>query len=184
MDKLFVQQYFQLHSKFNDTVNYTLSSGFSGSGLIPIRGVPLFLFDLSGMDVTYNMISVNTGGIRENNRKGLKINVCKTLDTNFSIFPEAHVNFTHLHDIRELWDKEVIISPGKTQTCAVLVLAKRTAPPIEQIITDPAGRYVFFKIKHTTDAALALYAPSGTMKEPRIDKQMLGNQGSRFESGC
>ena len=43
-------------------------------------------------------------------------------------------------------------SPGKTQTCGVLVLAKRTAPPIEQIITDPAGRYVFFKIKNTADA--------------------------------
>ena len=39
-----------------------------------------------------------------------------------------------------LGSSEMERSPGKTQTCGVLVLAKRTAPPIEQIITDPAGR--------------------------------------------
>ena len=71
-----------------------------------------------------------------------------------------------------LVSSEMERSPGKTQTCVVLVIAKRTAPPIEQIITDPAGRYVFFKIKNTTDAVLALYAPSGTMKQQRIDRQM------------
>ena len=39
---LFAQKYFQLYSIFNDIVNYTLSSGFSGSGLIPIGGMSLF----------------------------------------------------------------------------------------------------------------------------------------------
>ena len=118
------------------------------------------------------MISVNIGGIRENNRRDLVISYCKTLDTDFSILQETHVNFSHLHDIRELWDGEVIISPGKTKTCGVLVLAKRAAPPIEQIINDLAGRYIFLKIKNTTDAVLALYVPSGIMKERRIDGQM------------
>ena len=80
------------------------------------------------------------------------------------------VNFSHLHYIRELWDEEVIISPGKKQTYDVLVLAKRTASPIEQIITDPAGRYVFFKIKNTADPVLTLYDHSGTMKEQRVDR--------------
>ena len=124
------------------------------------------------MDVRYNMISVNTGGIRENNRRNLVINYCKTLDTDFSILQEIHVNFPHLHNIRKLWDGEVIILPGKTKTCGVLVLGKRTAPPIEQTITDPAGKFVSVKIKNTTDAVLALYAPSGTMKERRIYRQM------------
>ena len=55
----------------------------------------------------------------------------------------------------------------------MLVLAKRTAPPIEQIITDPAGRYVFSKFKNTADAVLALYSPSGTTKERRRGRQML-----------
>ena len=118
------------------------------------------------------MISVNIGGIRQNNRRDLVISYCKTLDTDFSILQETHVNFSHLHDIRELWDGEVIISPGKTKTCGALVLAKRTAPPIEQIINDLAGRYIFLKIKNTTDAVLALYVPSGIMKERRIDGQM------------
>ena len=36
MGRLFVHKYFQLQSKFNYIVNYTLSSGFSGSGLISI----------------------------------------------------------------------------------------------------------------------------------------------------
>ena len=117
------------------------------------------------MDVTYSMVSVNTGEIRENNRRDIVINYCKTLDTDFPILQKTLINFSHLHDIRKLWDREVIISPGKKQTCGVLLLAKRTAPPIEQIITNPAGRYVFFKIKNTADAALPLYAPlAGTMK--------------------
>ena len=124
------------------------------------------------MDVMYNMISVNTGGIRENNTRDLMINYCKTLDLDFSILQETHIRFSHLHDITELWNGEVIISPGKTKTCGVLVLAKWTKPPIKQIITDPVGRYVFFKIKNTADVVLALYAPSGTMKERRIDRQM------------
>ena len=119
------------------------------------------------MDVTHSMISVNTGRIRENNRKDLVINYRKTLDTGFSILHERHVNFSHLHDSQELSDGEVIILLGKTQTCGFLILAKRIAPPIKQIITDPAGRYVFFKIKNTTDAVLALYVPSRTMKEQR-----------------
>ena len=47
MARLIVQQYFQLYSNFNSIVNYTLSSGFSGFGLILIGGILLFLFDLS-----------------------------------------------------------------------------------------------------------------------------------------
>ena len=152
-------------------MNYTLSSGFSGTGLVPIGGIPLFAIWPFKMDVTYSMTSVNTGGIRENNRRDLIINYCKTLDSNFSIIQETHVNFSHLHDVRELWNGEVIISPGKTQTC-VVVLWKRTAPPIEQIITDLARKYIFFNIKNTANAVLALYAPSGSMKGRRIDKQM------------
>ena len=42
MGTLFAQKFFQLYSNFNDIVNYTLSSGFSGSGLIPIGGMSLF----------------------------------------------------------------------------------------------------------------------------------------------
>ena len=124
------------------------------------------------MDVTYSMISFSTAGIRENNRRNLVINYCKTLDTDFSILQEKHVNFSHLHDTMELWDGEVIVSPGKRQTCGVLVIAKRTALPIEQMIADPTGRYAFFKIKNTTDAVLALYAPSGIMMERLIERQM------------
>ena len=93
---------------------------------------------------------------------------------------ETHVNFPHLHDIRETWDGEVIILPGKTQVCGVLVLTKITASPVEQIITEPARRYVFFKIKNTTDVVLALHAPSGTMKERRINRQMFIRKNKKF----
>ena len=56
------------------------------------------------MDVTYSMASPSTGGIKENNRLDSVINYCKTKDTDFSILQEAHVNFSHLYDIRDLWD--------------------------------------------------------------------------------
>ena len=103
-------------------MNFNLNSGFSGFGSIPIGGITLFLFDFSKL--------VNTRGIRENNRRDLVIKYCKILDTDFSILQESNVNFSYLQDIRELWDGEVIILPGKTQTCGVLVLAKRTIPPV------------------------------------------------------
>ena len=77
------------------------------------------------------MITVNTSGVRKSNRRDLVINYCKTLDTDFSIWKETYVNFSHLRDIRELWDGEVIMSPGKWQTFGVLVLAKTTASPVE-----------------------------------------------------
>ena len=90
---------------------------------------------------------------------------------NFS--QKKYVNFSYLHDISELWDGEAKISPGNTLTCGVLVLAKSKVSPMEQTIIDPAARYVFFKIKNTVDAVLALYATSGIIKKLRIDRQML-----------
>ena len=77
------------------------------------------------------MISVNTGGLKENNRWYLVINYCEKLNMDLSILQEKHVNFSHLHDIREIWGGKVIISQGKTQTCSVLVLVMRAALPIE-----------------------------------------------------
>ena len=109
---------------------------------------------------------------REIDKQDLAINYCTTLDMDFSILKETHVSFSHLRDIRELWDREVIIWPEKTQACGVLVLTKRSAPPIEQIIADPAGRYVSFKIKNTTDVILALYISSGKMKNRHMERQM------------
>ena len=46
------------------------------------------------------------------------------------------------------------------------------SPPIGQIITYPAGRCAFFKIKTSTDAALSLYSLSATMKEWRTARLM------------
>ena len=83
--------------------------------------------------------------------------------------PTPHSRSTLLFDIRDPRDAETIIPRGKTQTRGDPVLPKRTAPPIEQIIINPAERYVFFKTKNRTNAALALYVPSGTMKERRIE---------------
>ena len=74
MGRLFSQKYFQLYWIINDIANYALSPGFSGSALIPIGDISLFLIWPFKMDVTYSMISVNTGGIREKDRRNLVIN--------------------------------------------------------------------------------------------------------------
>ena len=111
------------------------------------------------MEVTFSMISLNTGGKRENKRRDLVINCCKTLDTDFSILQETNVNFSHLHNIREIWDGEAIILSEKTQTCGVLILAKRITSPIEQIITDPAGKICFFQNRKYNRCCLSLICP-------------------------
>ena len=64
-------------------------------------------------------------------RRDLVIDYNKTLDTDFSIFQETHVNFSHLDSTREVGDGEVKISSGKTHNLGTLARAKRTAPPIE-----------------------------------------------------
>ena len=51
-------------------------------------------------------------------------------------------------------------------------MARKDAPDIEQIISDPSGRYIFFKIKGTGDAILSVYAPSRMMKERRTERQI------------
>ena len=105
MDRLFVQQYYQLHSI---TFKFQWHSKLY-SELWILR----FWFDshwkhtpfsiwLFRMDVTYSMVSVNTGDIRENNRRDIVINYCKTLDTDFPILQKTLINFSHLHDIRKL----------------------------------------------------------------------------------
>ena len=124
------------------------------------------------MDAKYSLISVNTGGIRSNDRRDLVINYCEQLDADFSILQETHINISSLAVIKEIWEGDILISPGTTQSKGVLVLAKKNAPAIEQITTDPSGRYIFFKIKNTDDAVLAIYAPSGMMKERRTERQM------------
>ena len=43
------------------------------------------------MDVTYSIILVNTGGIRENNRRDLVIKYCKVLGMDISILKETHL---------------------------------------------------------------------------------------------
>ena len=50
------------------------------------------------------MISVNSRGIREHNKKDLVITYSETLDNDFSIFQETNLNLPNLQDIRELWD--------------------------------------------------------------------------------
>ena len=68
---------------------------------------------------------------REIKRRDKVNNYCKKLDTDSSILQETHVNFYHLHNIRELSDGEVKISPGKTKIYGILVLAKKTVYPTE-----------------------------------------------------
>ena len=109
------------------------------------------------MDAKYSLVSVNNGGIRSND--WITENYCEQSGADFSIFQETHTNISSLEGTKEIWEGDILISPGTTQSKGVMVLAKKNAPGIEQIITDPPGRYIFFKIKDTDDAILAIYTP-------------------------
>ena len=67
------------------------------------------------MNVTYILILVSTGGIRESNRRDLVIKYCESLDTFLTILQETHVNFSYQHNFRNFRNGKMIILSRKTQ---------------------------------------------------------------------
>ena len=126
----------------------------------PIGGVHLFLFYLSRWMLRtrwYQSIVQDDISqywlIRENNRQDLVINYRKTLDTDFSILQKTRINFPHLHNIRELWDREVIISPEKTHTRT----SKENSPSCRTNTNWRCRKICFLKSQKYSKCCLSLW---------------------------
>ena len=117
------------------------------------------------MDLCYNIISLNAGGLRTQQRFDTAIQFCKNSGADFSILQETHLGPAKYNDIKNQWQGEVYISPGTTFRDGILLLVNNSAPKIEILKTDTNGKFLIFKIVDTSDVVVALYAPSGIIEK-------------------
>ena len=122
-------------------------------------------------NLSYNIISLNSGGIRTTERFDTALEFCRNAKADFSILQETHIGFNKYIDIKRQWEGEVYISPGTALRDGILILAKNTAPKINILKSDKTGKYIIFKILNTKDVVVNIYAPSGIVKEKRELRQ-------------
>ena len=53
-----------------------------------------------------------------------------------------------------------------------MLLRKNSAPEIEILRTDPKSKYFILTIKNINDTVVAIYAPSGILKEKRQERKL------------
>ena len=121
--------------------------------------------------ICYNIISLNSGGLRTKQRLDTALQFCKNSAADFSILQETHLGPAKYNDIKNQWQGEVYISPGTTFRDGILLLVNNTAPKIKILKTDTNGKFIIFKILNTSDVVVALYAPSGIIKEKQDLRQ-------------
>ena len=54
------------------------------------------------MDVKYSLLSLNTGGIKANDRRDQVVNYCDQIGADFSIPQETQTNISSLESIKEM----------------------------------------------------------------------------------
>ena len=111
------------------------------------------------------IISLNTGGIRTKERFDTAIQFCKNSKADFSLLQETHLGPAKYNEVKKQWEGEVYISPGTSFRDGILLLVNNSAPKIEILKTDNKGTFIIFRIANTGDVIVALYAPSGILRE-------------------
>lgn len=119
----------------------------------------------------YNIISLNAGGLRTKQRFDTALQFCKNSGADFSILQETHLGLTKYDDVKNQWQGEVYISPGTTFRDGILLLVNNSAPKIKILKTDNNGKFIIFRIVNTSDVVVALYAPSGIVREKQELRQ-------------
>lgn len=116
---------------------------------------------------SYNIISLNSGGIQAKDRFDTALQFCRNTGADFSVLQETHLGYNKYIEIKNQWEGEVYILPGTIFRDGILVLAKSTAPEIGILKSDPIGKYIIFRISNTNDIVVNIYAPSGIIKEKK-----------------
>lgn len=88
------------------------------------------------MDTKFSLLSVKNRGIRINDRRDLVLNYYEQLGADFSIVQVRNSNFSSLESIKEMCEGDILISRSTMQSKGLMILVKKDAPTIEQIIID------------------------------------------------
>ena len=121
----------------------------------------------------YNIISLNSRGLRTKQRFDTAFQFCKNSGADFSILQETHLGPAKYNDTKNQWQGEVYISPGTTFREGILLLVNNSTPKIEILETETNGKFIIFRIVNTSDVVVALYAPSGIIREKQELRQNL-----------
>ena len=121
---------------------------------------------------SYSIISLNTGGLRTQDRLDTALQYCKNSEADFSILQETHLGPAKYNQLRNDWQGQIILAPGTVHRDGIMLLRKNSAPEIQLLRSDPKGKYLIFNIVNTNDTVVAIYAPSGILKEKRQERKL------------
>ena len=105
------------------------------------------------------MIYDNFGG-RDPLKQNLALQFCRNRNKDVSILTETHINLDQIHHIRNNWLSTIFFSPGDSPTKGLLVLLHLCLEGVTEVVTDPKGRFVSFKVTPSNDIVLCVYALS------------------------
>ena len=71
---------------------------------------------------------------------------------------ETHINHDQTHHIRKNWLGPIFFCPKDSHTKGLLVLFYLSLEGINEVGTDPKGRFVSFKVTPFNDRVLCVYA--------------------------
>ena len=86
---------------------------------------------------------------------------------------ETHINHDQTHHIRKNWLGPIFFCPKDSHTKGLLVLFYLSLEGINEVGTDPKGRFVSFKVTPFNDRFLCVYAPSGCNTREKLAKGCL-----------
>ena len=121
---------------------------------------------------SYSIISLNTGGLKTQDRLDTALQYCKNSEADFSILQETHLGPAKYNQLRNDWQGQIILAPGTVHRDGIMLLRKNSAPEIQLLRSDPKGKYLIFNIVNTNDTVVAIYAPSGILKEKRQERKL------------
>ena len=97
---------------------------------------------------SYNIISLNSGGIRTKDRFDTALQFCRNTGADFSVLQETYLGYNKYIEIKKQWEGEVYISPGTIFRDGILVLAKSTAPEIGILVRPKREIHNFQNFKY------------------------------------
>ena len=73
------------------------------------------------------------------------------------ILAETYINLDQIHHIRNNWLGPIFFSLGDSHTKGLLVLLHLCLEDVNEVDTDPKGRFVSFKVTLSNDKVLCVY---------------------------
>ena len=106
----------------------------------------------------YSIIYDNFVGIRNPLKQNLALQFCRNRKKDVSNLAETSINLDQIYHIRNNWLGSIFFSPGDSHTNGLLLRLRLGLEGVTEVDTDPKGKLVSFKVTHSNDRVLRVYA--------------------------